>query len=158
MTDIQCVVDAKAQLGEGVCWDPEAQCLWWLDIFAQAIHWYEPKTGQTKTISTPLRPGCLAVRRRGGLVLAMGDGFYIVDPSRGHFESIANVEADIPETRMNDGKTDRQGRFWSGTVFESEDQTPRPIGSLYRLSKRSDDPKGGNGVRLLQRSGLESGQ
>jgi L-arabinonolactonase len=145
MTDIQCVVDAKAQLGEGVCWDAQAQCLWWLDIFAQAIHRYEPSTGETKTISTPMRPGCLAVRRQGGLVLAMGDGFYFMDALCERFESIADVEADIRETRMNDGKTDRQGRFWSGTVFESEGQTPRPIGSLYRLNENLTTKKAATG-------------
>jgi sugar lactone lactonase YvrE len=145
MTDIQCVVDAKALLGEGVCWDAEAQCLWWLDIFAQAIHRYEPKTGQSTTISTPMRPGCLAVRRQGSLVVAMGDGFYFLDPARGRFESIVNVEADIPETRMNDGKTDRQGRFWSGTVFEADGQTPRPIGSLYCLNENLTTKKAATG-------------
>lgn len=145
MTDIQCVVDAKAGLGEGVCWDAQAQCLWWLDIFSQAIHRYEPTTGGTMSLSTPKRPGCLAVRRQGGLVLAMADGFYFVDPARGHFESIVNVESDLPETRMNDGKTDRQGRFWSGSVFESEGQTPRPIASLYRLSENLTSTKAATG-------------
>src|ERR1700745_2993919 len=29
MIDIQCVVQAKAQLGAGTCWDARAQCLWW---------------------------------------------------------------------------------------------------------------------------------
>lgn len=134
MIDIQCVVDAKAQLGEGTCWDPHAQCLWWLDIYGQTIHRFEPRTGQTYTFATPQRPGCLAVRDRGGLILAMGDGFHFFDPSSGQFQAIVNAEADLPETRMNDGKTDRQGRFWSGTVFEAEGKTPLPIGSLYRLN------------------------
>jgi L-arabinonolactonase len=134
MADIRCVVDAKAQLGEGTCWDPQAQCLWWLDIYGQKIHRYEPASGRTQTFVTPRRPGCLAVRKQGGLVVAMGDGFHSFDPATGQFRSIIDVEADLPETRMNDGRTDRQGRFWSGSVFEIEGQVSRPLGALHRLN------------------------
>lgn len=64
----------------------------------------------------------------------MGDGFHFFDPLNGTFRLIINVEAGVPETRMNDGKTDRQGRFWSGSVFEAGDQTSKPIASLFCLS------------------------
>jgi len=134
MTDIQCVLEAKAQLGEGTCWDPKAQCLWWLDIYAKAIHRYDPETGRTQSFATPQAPGCLAVREKGGLIVAMGDGFYFVDPSIGAFQHIVDAEANLPDTRMNDGETDRQGRFWSGTVFEAEGKTSQAIGALYRLN------------------------
>lgn len=138
MTDIRSVVDAKALLGEGVCWDAAAQCLWWLDIYGQAIHRYEPSTGETRTFATPLKPGCLAVRSRGGLVVAMGDGFYFFDPANEKFSSIVDAEPGIAETRMNDGKTDRQGRFWAGSMYEAEGQPPRPLprplASLYCLN------------------------
>src|ERR1043165_3314185 len=134
MTDVQCVVDAKALLGEGTCWDPLAQCLWWLDIYAQAIFCYEPAAARSRTFDTPKRPGCLAVREKGGLVVAMGNGFYFFSPSNAQFESIAHVEADLTDTRMNDGKTDRQGRFWSGTMFEAEGNAPRISGALHCLN------------------------
>src|SRR6266478_1081785 len=101
MIDVQCVVEAKALLGEGTCWDPRAQCLWWLDIYAQRIHRYEPATGRTQTFSTPQRPGCLAVRDRGGLILAMGDGFHFFNPLSRAFQRIVDAEADFPDTRMN---------------------------------------------------------
>jgi sugar lactone lactonase YvrE len=131
--DIRCVVDAKALLGEGTLWDPAAQCLWWLDIFSNEIHRYEPSSGQTQLFATPRRPGCLAIRESGGLVVAMGDGFYFFDPPSGQFRHIVDAEPHLAETRMNDGKTDRQGRFWSGTVFEAEGKTSSAIGALYRL-------------------------
>jgi sugar lactone lactonase YvrE len=134
MPEIQCAVDAKALLGEGTCWDPREQCLWWLDIFGLAIHRYEPTTGRTRSFRTPGRPGCLAVRQRGGgLVVAMGDGFHAFDPLSCQFQSIVDVEADIPQTRMNDGRTDRQGRFWSGSVYEVEGEPSQPLGALHRL-------------------------
>jgi L-arabinonolactonase len=132
-TDIQCVVDAKALLGEGTCWDARVQCLWWVDIYARAIHRYEPSNGEMQTFLAPAPVGCLAARGLGGLVVAMADGFFFFDPTTRQFQSIIDAEAHIPDTRMNDGKTDRQGRFWSGTVFEAERKAPQAVGSLYRL-------------------------
>jgi sugar lactone lactonase YvrE len=131
--EVECVVDAKALVGEGTVWDPRAQCLWWIDIWGRKIHRYELSSESTQTFETPGPPGCLAVRQRGGLVLAMLDGFYFFDPARQEFQHVVDAEPHLKETRMNDGKTDRQGRFWSGTVFEVQGVTSRAIGALYRL-------------------------
>jgi len=131
--NIRCVVDAKALLGEGTLWDPQAQCLWWIDIYSNAIHRYDPLSKQSQSFATPRPPGCLAIRRSGGLVVAMGDGFYFFDPATHQFHHIIDAESNIAETRMNDGKTDRQGRFWSGTVFDVEGKISSPLGALYRL-------------------------
>lgn len=133
MTDIACLIEAKALLGEGTCWDPAAQALWWIDIYARRIHRYHPATGATATFETPDYPGCLAVRAKGGLVLTMTGGFHFFDPTTGRFDPIVDPEADLADTRFNDGKADRQGRFWSGTMFEAPGKEPRKIASLYRL-------------------------
>jgi len=139
MVDITCVVDAKAELGEGTLWDPLAQVLWWIDIWGRLIHRYDPATGQDDTWDAPEYLGCIGLRAKGGLVLTMVSGFYFFDPKTGLFDPITDPEADLPQTRFNDGKPDRQGRFWSGTMFEPP--TPEPgrkiefIGALYRLDK-----------------------
>jgi L-arabinonolactonase len=130
--DIQCVVRSRAGLGEGACWDSRVQCLWWLDILGQAIHRYEPAGGLTRTFATPQRPGCLGVRATGGLIVAMGKAFHLFDPSTADFQCVTTVDAD-PELRMNDGKVDRQGRFWSGMMFEAQSKSARAVASLYRL-------------------------
>lgn len=133
MADISCVVDAKALLGESPSWDTKAQCLWWIDIYSKAIHRFEPATGNSAVFATPELPGCVAVRKRGGLILAMSNGFFFSDPAAGTFDAIIDPEANIPTTRFNDGKTDRQGRFWCGSVFEAPDKLPQKLASLYRL-------------------------
>lgn len=133
MTEITCVLDAKALLGEGTYWDIAAQRLWWIDIFSKAIHRYDPRTGKNETFQAPEYLGCLAVRQKGGLVLSMKSGFHFFDPEIGQFEPITDPEGHLPDTRFNDGKTDRQGRFWSGSMFEQPGKTPEKIGSLYRL-------------------------
>ena len=39
----------------------------------------------------------------------------------------------MAETRFNDGKPDRQGRFWSGSMFEVPGKPIEFIGALYRM-------------------------
>jgi sugar lactone lactonase YvrE len=133
MTDIQCVVDAKAQLGEATCWDADEECLWWVDIYGRMIHRYDPSRSEIKTFSAPARPGSLAVRAQGGLVVAMGNGFHFFDPKTHQFKLIIDVDPGNANTHMNDGKTDRQGRFWSGTEFETEGKPAQSAAALYRL-------------------------
>ena len=133
MTDITCVLDARAELGEGTLWDPGAQVLWWIHIWGRLIHRHDPATGEDRTWEAPEYLGCLGLRERGGLILTMASGFFFFDPSSGRFDPIANPESHLPHTRFNDGKTDRQGRFWSGTMFEAPGRKVEFLGALYRM-------------------------
>jgi L-arabinonolactonase len=135
MTEIVCVVDAKTELGEGTLWDPHAKILWWVDIWGKAIHRYDPATGEDKIFDAPEYVGSLGVRKKGGLVVALANGFYFFDPDTGRYEHLGDPEADKLGTRFNDGKPDRQGRFWAGTVFEDQPRPTEFIGALYRLDK-----------------------
>ena len=133
MTEVTCIVDAGAELGEGTLWDPREGVLWWLDIWGRRIHRYDPRTGGNGTWTTPEYPGCLGLRENGGLVMTLASGFHFFDPASGTFTPIVDPEANRPETRFNDGKPDRQGRFWSGTMFEVEGRPIEFVGALYRL-------------------------
>ena len=131
--EIACVVDAHAVLGEGTIWDPDARVLWWIDIWGKLIHRYDPATGRDDTWPSPEFLGCIGLRAQGGLVVTMANGFHFFDPATGGFDPIVDPEADLPVTRFNDGKTDRQGRFWSGSMFEAPGQPVQFAGSLWRL-------------------------
>ena len=131
MTDITCVVDARALLGESTYWDSKAERLWWIDIYGKKIHRYDPISGRDEAFDAPEYLGCLAVRERGGLVLSMASGFYFWDEVSSRFDPIVDPETDMRDTRFNDGKTDRQGRMWGGTMGDVD--WDHPIGSLYRL-------------------------
>jgi sugar lactone lactonase YvrE len=124
------VADVHARLGEGPVWDDREQCVWWVDILGESIHRTDPLTGHDDVIPVGQMAGALGLRQGGGLVVAVRDGFIAVDPASGRIERLADVEADRPTSRMNDGKVDPQGRFWAGTT----DIDHRPgLGTLYRL-------------------------
>jgi sugar lactone lactonase YvrE len=133
MIEIECIVDSKSQLGEATYWDPKEQVLWWIDIYGPTIHCTDPATGKDRTWPAPEFLGTLAVREKGGLVVSMVSGFHFFDPGSGKFTAICDPEAEIAHSRFNDGKTDRQGRFLSGSMFEATGVPPAKIGSLWRL-------------------------
>jgi len=131
--EISCVVDAKAELGEGTLWDPGRGVLWWIDIWSKKIHCHDPATGENLMWEAPEYLGCLGLRAKGGLIVTLASGFYFFDPDTAEFNAIADPEEHLPQTRFNDGKTDRQGRFWSGTMFEAPGKPVEFVGSLYRM-------------------------
>jgi sugar lactone lactonase YvrE len=132
--DIVCAVPAGALLGEGPLWDEAEQALYWVDIKGRQVHRFDPRTGDDRSWTTREEVGSLAVRTNGGLVLALRSGFHFFDPRSGATTLVVRPEPDRPENRLNDGKPDRRGRFWAGSMHDPE---TRESGALYRL-----DPDG----------------
>jgi sugar lactone lactonase YvrE len=130
MAEVTCVLDARAELGECPVWAAEEQALYWVDIRAPALHRLEPHTGATRTWPMPSRIGSFGLRASGGAVVALEDGFWLLDLDTGRLEFVTGPER-VPGTRFNDGKVSPDGRFFAGTM--DEEQLSRPIATLYRL-------------------------
>jgi sugar lactone lactonase YvrE len=130
MGELCCIQSANAILGEGPSWDSEQGVLFWVDIQRPAIFRWDPEKGQTGHWPMPRPVGCVAPSRSGRLVIADADGFGFLDLKTGDLSRISNPESDLPQNRFNDGKVDRAGRFWTGTI---DDECMRPTGCLYRL-------------------------
>jgi sugar lactone lactonase YvrE len=128
--EIELVVDAKASLGEGPCWDSQNQLLYWVDINNKKVCIYNPNTNDNKEIKLDQQVGAIVLRNSGGAILAMEKGFYSLDLETNTLQHIVDPERHIPENRFNDGKVDPQGRFWAGTMSQSAEEGK---GSLYCL-------------------------
>jgi xylono-1,5-lactonase len=128
--EIVCVADVKASLGEGPVWVEAEQALYWTDIYGRLIHRRAFADGAPASWETPFRVGSLAPRAAGGFIAGTDRGLGLVDPERGRFALFADPEPDRPANRFNDGKVDREGRFWAGTMDDSEKAA---LGALYRV-------------------------
>ena len=127
--DVELVVDAHAEVGEGPIWRASTGTLLWVDILGSTLHEFDPSTGRDAVTDVGQPVGTVVPRRSGGVVLALADGFVAMSDD-GAFTRLADVEAENPAVRMNDGKCDSRGRLWAGTMpFDEE----RPIGALWCL-------------------------
>lgn len=127
---VELLLEARAEVGEGAIWDAERQRLVWVDIPAGMIHTLDPESTRDDTYAAGQPVGAAALRAGGGLVLALRDGFGVLED--GAVRMLAAVEADRPDNRMNDGSVDAAGRFWAGTM--ELDMKPG-AGALYRLDR-----------------------
>jgi len=105
-------------LGESPLWDEREHVLYWVDIDRGEIHRFDPATQENKTFPLGGKVTSIARRAAGGLVATLRKNFATFDPATGHADILDAVEADQPENRFNDGKCDRQGRYWAGTMNE----------------------------------------
>jgi sugar lactone lactonase YvrE len=120
---------AEDRLGEGPVWSVDEQALYWVDIERPCLQRYHPETGAYTAWTMPSQIGSFALRQGGGAVVALRDGLYTFDLGSGHLTNICRPEPKRG-TRFNDGKCDRYGRFWAGTM---DLKFAAPVGALYRL-------------------------
>lgn len=130
MAELRCVLDNKAICPECPVWVPEEQALYWTDIPGKTLNRLHPATGANTSWPIPEEVGCFALREGDGIVAALRSGFAFIDLDTSEIDRIADPEADKPENRFNDGRCDRMGRFWAGTMHEPRS---RRDGALYRL-------------------------
>jgi len=114
-------------LGEGPLWHAEEQMLYWVDITGKKINRLDPKTGQDERFSVDSKVGVIALREKGGFITAGEKGFGFWKPGQDQIDYFNNPEADNPDSRFNDGKVDRKGRFWAGTMTHTDS-----VSALYR--------------------------
>lgn len=124
----ECVANVRALLGEGPVWVAAEQALYWVDILGSKVFRWHAAEG-LREIAVAL-PVCSLLPRAGGGFIGGGyDGFVAVDADFA-VTVIADPEPEHPGNRFNDGKIDRSGRLWAGTMDRAE---RRVSGALYRM-------------------------
>ncbi len=122
------VVSCRNTLGEGPLWNAKEQAIYWVDIDEKKIQRYFLNTKKYEVFDLPIKICLMAFRSQGGMILGTENGLYFWDPKNRKLEFITHPETGKTEARFNDGKVDRKGRLWAGTMtFEGA------TSSLYRL-------------------------
>jgi L-arabinonolactonase len=129
-SDCDCVQRIAAACGESPMWSVREQELYWTDNLGGRIHRLEPESGRNQSFGLGQNVMAIGLREGGGLVFALAKQFAFYEPG-GELELLMGVEHDQPRNRFNDGKVDRRGRFWAGTMNNVD--WDEPSGSLYRL-------------------------
>jgi sugar lactone lactonase YvrE len=123
--------DINTSLGEGPVWDPVLQQIYWVDINAGRYFKANFPSGETQEFNINQHLGALALREKGGLVMATRDGFGFFDEKTKELTLLDHSpEKNNALVRFNDGAVDPMGRFFAGTMEIAEE---RNIGKLFRL-------------------------
>jgi sugar lactone lactonase YvrE len=122
---------ACAGHGEGPAGDAAAGVLRWVDMLRGDVLTLTP-AGSVERLHVGDVAAAVRPRLGGGLVVALERGFTLIDGGGAAGPELTAFTD--PLSRMNDGGTDRQGRFFCGSMaYDMAD----PRGALYRL-----DPDG----------------
>ncbi len=125
--DVAC--EAGCIHAEGPVWDDREGRLYWTDIESRTLWSLDPATGRSESRVMPEKVCSIAFRESRGLLLAFESGLSFYDLATKECTRIVDVEPDIPVTRLNDGRCDRQGRF----IVGGYDPTEKGLSAAYRL-------------------------
>lgn len=132
------LVDSRAQLGECPLWCEREQALYWTDIDGCSLSRWRAADGSLRQWALPQKLGSFALcERPGWLLLGLAQGVALFELDSARLGPLTPVEADLPHTRINDGRCDAQGRFVFG-MFQHGAQGPA-VGGFYRASAGPDD-------------------
>jgi sugar lactone lactonase YvrE len=132
----------RSSVGECPVWRAAESALYWVDIPAQTLVRYAVDTARRTEWALPERIGCFAFARDGGVLAALETGLFALtlhEPAANtragevSVRRLASVAHEAAHMRFNDGRCDRQGRFWSGTMVQDA-AGPNPAGKLYRYT------------------------
>ena len=147
---IAVLCDARCQVGESPLWHAAEAALYWVDIEGRAVHRVDA-AGRHQRWAVAERIGCIAVHARGGLLAAMESGLFQLHlQDDGEVTSLLLHAVDFPQPamRFNDGRTDRQGRFWVTSMVRDMGAN-KSAGALYCCDAQ--------GLRLVGIDGLVTG-
>ncbi|MBJ2149532.1 SMP-30/gluconolactonase/LRE family protein [Paracoccus sp. IB05] len=112
------------ELGEGAFWHPERKQFFWFDILNRRLL----TSGRDWRFDRMVSAAAWIDADR--LLIASETGLLTLDLETGAIADLIAVEADRPDTRSNDGRADRQGGFWFGTMGK---RAETGAGSIYRF-------------------------
>ncbi|MCU0826561.1 MAG: SMP-30/gluconolactonase/LRE family protein [Tabrizicola sp.] len=119
------IFDARScELGEGPLWHPVREQLFWFDILKRTIH------SQSQSWNFPEYVSAAGWISAEELLVACETGIFRLNLATS--ERVAVASAGTPQTRSNDGRADRQGGFWFGTMGKAAE---KGAGAIWRWHK-----------------------
>jgi sugar lactone lactonase YvrE len=135
---VEALCPVRNRVGESPVWSVAEQALYWVDIEGRALHRFDWATRQERRWALAERVGCIALHAGGGLIAGMETGVFRLQPGAGddiRVELLQGVQFAQPGMRFNDGRCDRQGRFWLSSMV-MDMSLAQPAGVLYRYDAR----------------------
>ena len=129
----------KCKLGEGTLWVKEHNSIYFVDIKNKKILTLNIKNKRKKIIKVNKEIGFLAHIQKNIFILGLQGELRIVDLKSNRKIKSISIEKNLKLNRINDGKTDKSGKLWFGTMDNLERNINR--GALYCVDKNLEIKK-----------------
>lgn len=127
--------EAHAVTGENPIWCADGTLVW-IDIFGPTVNRLDLSTGVNRAWKMPELIGSLSLMQGAErAIVALASGLVELRFGDGQVTPLAPFPYDAKNYRCNDGRCDRAGRFWVGTIRLSESQ-PKGGGHFYRYDEQ----------------------
>jgi sugar lactone lactonase YvrE len=130
------VTEPVDTVGESPVWRAREESLYWVDIAQRRIHRLHLASGRREIWATAEAPACIAFATDGSLVAGMESGIFSLRLGLGGVVEAIRLAAPrfpMAAMRFNDGRCDRQGRFWAGTMH-TDMPAAHAVGALHRYT------------------------
>jgi sugar lactone lactonase YvrE len=135
-----------AATGESPVWRAAEQALYWVDIPAKKIVRGSLETGKRTEWLLPEQVACIGFDHAGTVLAGCETGLFALtladaskapsgEPLTASLRKLAAPQFPHDGMRFNDGRCDRQGRFWAGTMV-MDMAAAIPGGALYRFDEK----------------------
>ena len=101
MEKAKLLVDARAEHGESPYWCSKSELLYWLDIFGQKIHMYNPVERRDTPKKLPILATTLIEKQDGGFLVSGIDGIYSFDSNFVQISKNLSLENENIHTTFN---------------------------------------------------------
>ena len=132
------VFDAADIVGESAVYDERRDALVWVDIGGKRIHRLHLAERRHEDWPAPDFPTSIGLRTDGGAIVGLRDRVALWDYG-GEFRTLAIIEPDLPDNRLNEGRVGPDGAFWVGTMQNNlhpegaPKSMTRDSGAIYRI-------------------------
>lgn len=134
LATLKSIIPVGNILGEGITWDARTQTMWWTDIHAAKLYAVGHGNETPVVYDLPERLGSFGLTDNPDILIgAFASGFYLYSPTTGERTLVTKTCEGTPGIRLNDGRLDRQGRFWAGSMVEDSAAAGTSRGTLYSL-------------------------
>ncbi len=128
--EVECFARTHSILGENPLWHAATHTLYAIDCMGRCLQRINASGTVTESWRLPRTPGSFAWRADGSLLMAYRRSIALITPGTDRLDEIPTPDIDFDIAVFNDGKCDRRGRFWAGTM---DRQIQSPVGALYRV-------------------------
>jgi sugar lactone lactonase YvrE len=125
---VDCLVNARAALAQGLVWDTAAHRLFWVNSPSGQIFSVSLSSGVIQTWTLPCPVGAIALCSDGRILALLLDGIYLFDPRTHDLHFLATIETEWALDGQSFGLVGPDRAFWINVPGHEA------AGSLHRVA------------------------